>query len=190
MHLFTDYIQPLSFWLYHHPHWALFITFLVSFSESLAIIGSIIPGSVTMTAIGMLAGSGVMSISLTLCAAILGAICGDSASYTLGYAFKDKLVHFWPFCRYPNWLKYGKDYFVKHGSISVLVGRFVGPLRSIIPVIAGMMGMNRWQFFLANTISAIGWSIVYILPGVLIGFAGSELSAESATRLLLLFYVF
>lgn len=183
MHLFTDYIQPFTFWLYAHPHWALFITFFIAFSESLAIVGSLIPGSVTMTAIGILAGSGVMRIDLTFLAATLGAIAGDSGSYILGYLFSDRLTNIWPFKRYPNWLDYGKDYFARHGSTSILIGRFVGPMRSIIPVIAGMMRMNRWHFLVANIISGVGWAFLYVIPGVLIGIASSELSAESATRL-------
>lgn len=189
MHLFTDYIEPLTAWLYTHPHWALIITFLIALTESLAIVGSIIPGSVTMTAIGILAGSGVMRIDLTLLAATLGAIAGDSSSYLLGYAFSDRLVSIWPFSRYPNWLFYGKDYFARHGGKSVLVGRFIGPLRSIIPVIAGMMHMSHWRFFIANALSAIAWAIIYVTPGVLIGAASSELSPESATRLFVLILV-
>ncbi|ASQ45882.1 bifunctional DedA family/phosphatase PAP2 family protein [Legionella clemsonensis] len=189
MHFFSDYIQPLTIWLHAHPHWALLITFFISFTESLAIIGSIIPGSVTMTAIGILAGSGVMRIDLTLLAATLGAIAGDSASYMLGYTFSERLVNIWPFSRYPNWLSFGKEYFARHGGKSVLIGRFVGPLRSIIPVIAGMMGMSQWRFFIANSLSAVGWAVLYIFPGFLIGAASSELSQESATRLFLLVLV-
>ncbi|WP_133127331.1 VTT domain-containing protein [Legionella nagasakiensis] len=189
MHLFSDYLQPLTTWIYANPNWALFITFLISFSESLAIIGSIIPGSVTMTAIGILAGSGIMRIDLTLLAASLGAVAGDSASYFIGYTFRNRITNIWPFSRYPNWLHYGKDYFAKHGGKSVLVGRFVGPLRSIIPVIAGMMHMNRWHFLVANVISAIGWSILYVMPGILIGAASSELSAETASRLFIVILI-
>ncbi|KTD21734.1 VTT domain-containing protein [Legionella londiniensis] len=185
MDFFTDYLQPLSIWLHDNPHWALLITFLISFSESLAIIGSIIPGSVTMTAIGILAGSGVMRIDLTLLAATLGAIVGDTASYALGYKFHHRLIYIWPFSRYPHWLKYGKEYFARHGGKSVLIGRFIGPLRSIIPVIAGMMHMNHWQFLLANVVSAIGWAILYVMPGILIGAVGNELSTERASRLFL-----
>ena len=185
MHLFTDYIQPLTLWLYANPNWALIITFLISFTESLAIIGSVIPGSVTMTGIGILAGSGVLNIGWTFFAATLGAVAGDSASYALGYIFSDQLADIWPFRHYPHWLNYGKDYFAKHGGKSVLIGRFCGPLRSIIPVIAGMMRMNQWHFLLSNVLSAIGWSILYVGPGVFIGAASSELSTESATRLFL-----
>lgn len=189
MQLFTDYIQPLTLWLQVHPHLALLMTFLISFTESLAIIGSIIPGSVTMTAIGILAGSGIMRIDLTFIAAALGAVAGDTGSYALGYRFSDRLISIWPFNRYPSWLNYGKDFFARHGATSVLVGRFVGPMRSIIPVIAGMMHMNRWHFLFANVLSAIGWSILYVLPGVLIGIASSELSTESATRLFALILI-
>jgi len=183
MHLFTDYIQPLTFWLYANPEWALIITFLMAFAESLAIVGSIIPGGVTMTAIGILAGSGVMDIGLTLIIAAAGAVAGDGASYALGYIFSDHLSDMWPFRRYPHWLKYGKEYFARHGGKSVIIGRFFGPLRSMIPLIAGILHMNPWHFLLANVISAIGWAILYVMPGVLIGAASTELSAESATRL-------
>ena len=186
MHLFMDYVQPLTLWLYANPNWALLITFLISFAESLAIIGSIIPGSVTMTAIGILAGSGVMDIGLTLMAAASGAVAGDGASFALGYTFSERLVDIWPFSRYPSWLNYGKTYFAKHGGKSVIIGRFFGPLRSIIPVIAGILRMNKWHFLLANIISGIGWAVVYVTPGILIGAASTELSAESATRLFIL----
>ncbi len=189
MNLFADYVQPLTSWLQANPHWALFITFFIALTESLAIIGSIVPGSVTMTAIGILAGSGIMRIDLTLLAATIGAVCGDSLSYFLGYFYSEQLVEIWPFKKYPTLLKYGKEFFSKHGGKSVLIGRFVGPLRSIIPVIAGVMHMKQWRFLIANVVSAIGWSVLYVMPGVLIGAAGHELSTEGATRLFILILV-
>ncbi|MFY7698240.1 MAG: VTT domain-containing protein [Legionella sp.] len=186
MHLFTDYLEPLIKWISIHPNWALLITFIVSFSESVAVLGSLIPGSVTMTAIGILAGSGVMRVDLTIVAAIIGAIAGDNVSYALGYTFRNELSSMWPFNRRPHWLDYGKNYFSKHGGKSVLLGRFIGPLRSITPLIAGMMHMNRWHFLMANIISAIGWSLLYVLPGILIGLASHELSTENASQLFII----
>lgn len=189
MNLFADYIQPLTHWLQVNPKWSLFATFIIALSESLAIVGSIVPGSVTMTAIGILAGSGIMRIDLTLLASTLGAICGDSLSYALGYVYSDKISQIWPFKKYPHWLEHGKDYFSRHGGKSVLIGRFVGPLRSLIPLIAGMMHMKQWRFLVANVISALGWSVLYVMPGVLIGTAGHELSTESATHLFVIILI-
>jgi len=185
MQLFANYLEPLTAWLHHHPYWSLFLAFFIAFIESLAFIGSIIPGTVVMTALGILAGSGVMRIDLTFIFAALGAIIGDVASYVLGYTFSDRLLNTWPFKRYPTWLEYGQDYFNRHGSKSIFLGRFIGPLRSIIPVVAGMMRMKQLPFLASNILSGIAWSIVYVTPGVLIGTASSELSAEGATRLFL-----
>ena len=190
MDFFADYIQWLTIWLHDHPSWALFITFLISCAESLAIVGSIIPGSLTMTAIGMLAGSGVMPLDLTLCFAALGAMAGDGLSYLLGYVFSDRLSSIWPFTRYPNMMHYGQEFFARHGGKSVLIGRFVGPLRSIIPVIAGMMKMPQLHFFFSNLLSAIGWALLYIMPGYLIGTASHQLSSASAKRLVIFIIVF
>ncbi|MFT4058267.1 MAG: VTT domain-containing protein [Legionella sp.] len=189
MSLLVDYVQPLTNWLQQNPHWSLLITFLISLAESLAIIGSIVPGSVTMTALGILAGSGIMRVDLTLLAAILGAVAGDSLSYTLGYVYSERLAEMWPFKKYPQWLKYGKDFFALHGGKSVLIGRFIGPLRSIIPVIAGILHMKQWRFLIANVLSAIGWALLYVMPGVVIGAASHELSGESATRLFVLILI-
>lgn len=189
MHFLTDYIEPVTLWLHAHPYLALFFTFIIAFGESLAIIGSIIPGSITMTAIGIMAGSGLMRIDLTYLMAGFGAIAGDGGSYALGYFFSDRLLNIWPFKNYPTLINYGQTFFSKHGSSSVLIGRFVGPIRSIIPLIAGMMHMNHWHFLLANFVSAIGWAVLYVTPGVLIGAASSELSPESSTRLFVLILI-
>lgn len=185
----VNYVAPLTTWLQQHPHWALLITFLISLTESLAIIGSIVPGSITMTAIGILAGRGIMRIDLTLLAAIMGAVAGDSLSYGLGYVYSDKLTEMWPFKKYPTLLKYGKEFFKTHGGKSVLLGRFIGPLRSIIPVIAGILHMPQWRFLIANILSAIGWSLLYVMPGVLIGAASYELSPETATHLFVIILI-
>ncbi|PJD93899.1 MAG: hypothetical protein CK424_01180 [Legionella sp.] len=183
MHIYADYIVPITAWLHHHPNYALVFTFLVALLESLAIIGTIIPGSLTMTAVGILAGSNVMRFDLTIAFASLGAFTGDSISYMLGAIYSESLASMWPFKRYPKFLNYGQDFFNRHGGKSVLIGRFTGPLRSIMPIIAGMMHMSRLQFFAANFISAIGWAILYLVPGYIIGAASHQLSAESAQRL-------
>ncbi len=183
MHIYADYIVPITAWLHHHPNYALIFTFVIALLESLAIIGTIIPGSLTMTAVGILAGSNVMRFDLTIAFASLGAFIGDSISYMLGARYSENLSHMWPFKRYPKLLNYGQDFFNRHGGKSVLIGRFTGPLRSIIPIIAGMVHMSRLQFFAANFISAIGWAVLYLVPGYIIGAASHQLSAESAQRL-------
>lgn len=181
-----EYVTPLAKWLEAHPYLALEAVFIISFLESLPIIGTIIPGSLTLTALGALAGAGVMRIDLTFISAVLGALLGDGLSFFLGLYYSDQLPKIWPFRAYPKWLNVGRTYFDCHGGKSVIIGRFIGPLRSVIPMIAGMMHMHHWRFFIANFIAAIVWSIVYIFPGILIGEASNTLSPENTTRLIIL----
>src|SRR3990167_687848 len=121
----SDYVSPLLQWLNANPEWAGFVTFLVSAAESIAIIGTIVPGSITMTAIGALAGAGIIPLWETLIWATLGAIVGDGVSYWLGHYFNDKLRRVWPFRTNPGLLEKGEGFVHKYGVMSVFIGRFV-----------------------------------------------------------------
>jgi hypothetical protein len=68
------------------------------------------------------------------------------------------------------------------------VSRFVGPVRPIIPVVAGMLGMRPLHFGVVNVLSAIGWAFVYILPGVFFGTSLAMAGAVS-TRLAVLIFI-
>ena len=58
----SDIVSPLLQWLNANPELAGLVTFIISASESIAIIGTIVPGSITMTAIGALAGAGIIPL--------------------------------------------------------------------------------------------------------------------------------
>ncbi len=181
VHILKEFIA----WLHLHPHLAGMATFLIALGESLAVIGLLIPGSVLMTAIGTLMGAGILPIPSILIWAILGSIAGDSASYWIGRHFKDHVRDIWPFRKYPYLMEKGEAFFKKHGGKSVFLGRFVGPVRPIVPMIAGMMAMRARKFIPANVISALLWAPFYMLPGMLIGAAAQELPPEAATRFVL-----
>ena len=181
----TELLKPYLIWLHLHPHWAGLAAFLISFAESIAVIGLLIPGTVVMTAIGALIGSSVLPfVSITLWS-IGGAIAGDVLSFWLGYHYHQDVRKLWLFKRYPKLLKKGELFFQQHGGKGVLLGRFIGPMRPIIPLIAGMMSMRPGRFILFDAISGLLWAPVYMLPGILIGAASQELPPEMATKLLI-----
>lgn len=181
----TDLVSPLLQWLNANPELAGLVTFIISASESIAIIGTIIPGSLTMTAIGALAGAGVIPLWGTIICAILGAIVGDGISYWLGHYFKGRLNGFWPFRKHPGLLASGETFVHRHGIMSVFIGRFVGPVRALVPMVAGMLGMKPLPFIIANVTSAIGWAPAYMLPGILLGAASLELPPDIAIHVML-----
>ncbi len=182
-------VTPILQWLNENPELAGLATFVISAGESVAIVGTIVPGSVTMTAIGALAGAGVIPLWSTIIWAILGAIVGDGISYWIGHYFKDRLRRMWPFKDNPGILEKGEVFVHKYGVTSIFIGRFVGPVRALVPVVAGMLGMKPLQFTVANVTSAIGWAPVYMMPGILLGAASLELPPDIALHVMLGFFL-
>jgi membrane protein DedA with SNARE-associated domain len=61
----------------------------------------------------------------------------------------------------------GFGLFRKWGVIIVFLGRFFGPLRAAVPLVAGIMGMPRTKFQFANIGSAIAWAAGVLSPAAL-----------------------
>lgn len=152
-----------------HPEWMLTVVFFAAFLESVAVIGTFVPGSTAMFLAGALTGTGSLSLGWVLAWAIVGAIAGDGLSFWLGSRYKKQIVKLWPFSRHPEVLEAGYRFFDKHGAKSVVLARFVGPLRAIVPVVAGMLGMSPVRFYAMNVLSALLWAPAHILPGVVFG---------------------
>ncbi len=187
--MLENYAQGLAQTLHAHPNWGLALAFFVAFVESLAVIGTIVPGSVTMTAIGILVGTGVMPATLTFVTAIVGALTGDLLSYWFGKYYDQRLKNMWPFTTHPQWITAGELFFEKHGGKSVIIGRFFGPVRSFVPLIAGLLQMHPLYFLLAAIPSATLWALVYMTPGILLGALSVELPPRVAGKFLLYLFL-
>lgn len=150
--------------------WAIPIAFLVAFGESLCFLSIVWPGWAILTALAFLlaaSGVGMPIIIPTMIAAGLGGVAGYAISYWIGYRFKDHIGSIWPFSSNPTLIPRGERFFQKHGLWSVFLGHFVGPVRAVIPVIAGMFSMPQIPFQIANVTSAFIWAIWVVLGPVL-----------------------
>jgi membrane protein DedA with SNARE-associated domain/membrane-associated phospholipid phosphatase len=173
---------PLFTWISAHPQLAGLVVAFVAFSESLALIGLFLPGAALMFGVGALVGAGALDLWLTLAWSAVGAIAGDSVSFWLGKRFHQRIKIMWPFSKHPELIARSTDFFYRHGAKSIVFARFIGPLRPIVPAVAGMLDMPGRRFFPVNVISGLFWAPVYVVPGMV--FATSlGLAAEVATRL-------
>lgn len=180
-----DILHPILEWTRQHPDWTEFAVFGVAFGESLAVVGLLLPGVFLLFGAGALIALGVLDMWTTLAYAALGASLGDGVSYWLGRHYHQRLRVMWPLRHYPVLLNRGVDFFYRHGGKSILLGRFIGPLRPFIPAVAGMLGMSAWRYIAINIVSALAWAPVYILPGMVFG-ASLDLAGEVAGRLVML----
>ncbi len=183
-----DLFTQLLDWIGANPAWAYLVVFLVAFAESVAVVGMLVPGVMILFGAGALIATGELAFWPTVTLAILGAISGDSLSYWIGTRYRNQIRSQWPFNRHPKPLDRGVAFFEKYGAMSVAFGRFVGPGRAIIPLVAGMMRMPQMRFAAANISSAIAWAPAYLAPGIVFG-ASLKLAAEAATRLALLILI-
>lgn len=178
----SGWTQALLDWINAHPGWGITIVFLVAMLESLVLVGILLPGIVILFGIGALIGLGVLDMIPIWVAASTGAFAGDTLSYALGRRFRAHLLDIWPFSRYPGLMERGTRFFHAHGAKSVVAGRFIGPLRPIIPAVGGMMGMSPSRFLAVDIPACVTWAPSFLLPGLLFG-ASLEVASEYTGRL-------
>ncbi|MBI4085341.1 MAG: DedA family protein [Candidatus Liptonbacteria bacterium] len=163
-----DFINLLAPRLEDIGRMGYWLVLLISFAESIAFIGTVLPGTTLVVFSGLLAARGHFSLSGLILFAAAGAVLGDALSYFLGtkgvnfFKNENKLLKL-------SHLERGEEFFRKHGPKSVFLGRFIGFIRPIIPFVAGLSKMNKWTFLFWNISSAILWAIFYVLIGYFFG---------------------
>jgi len=138
---------------------------LLAFGESFAFISLLLPATVILFALGGLIGAAELAFWPLWVAAALGAILGDWVSFWLGRHYGPAIARFWPLSRYPEMLPRGHAFFAKWGIAGIFMGRFFGPLRAVVPLVAGICAMPGRHFQLANIGSGLVWATGILAPG-------------------------
>ena len=172
-----------------HPHFAYAAVFLLALSESIPILGVVVPGSAVILAVSALVPSGVVTLWPLLVAATLGAILGDGISFWLGHRYHREFLARWPLSKYPELIARSEAFFSRHGDKSVFLARFTPGVRAFIPLLAGMLRMPARRFYAANVASALAWAPSHILPGVLVGASFGLLGAAARPLAVLMLIV-
>lgn len=183
-----DVINPYLDYFSANPEWALIIIFLVAMAEALVIIGLFVPSTAILVGAGVLIGTGHLSFWPVIIVTSVGCIVGDQISYWAGRLFGERLKTMWPLNHFPQLVAKGEDFVRQHGGKSVAIGRFVPGVKSVIPGIVGMFGMNQLLFVIVNVSSGIVWAFAHVVPGVLIG-QGLAFAGELSGRLLVVLLV-
>src|SRR6516165_7407468 len=152
-----------------HELWAAPVVFALAFGESLAFISLLIPAWAALVGIGVLIGSGDLDLWPIWLAGSIGAALGDWLSYWVGIKIGPPVAHVWPLSRHPDLLPKGEAFVTRWGVLAIFIGRFFGPLRASVPLVAGIFRMDYWQFQIANFASAFLWAFVLLTMGDVVG---------------------
>ena len=134
-----------------HEAWAAPVVFALAFGESLAFISLLIPAWAALVAIGALIGSGELNFWPIWVAGALGAAFGDWLSYWIGFKLGPPVAHIWPLSRHPDLLPKGEAFVKRWGVLAIFIGRFFGPLRASVPLVAGIFRMPFCSFRLPTS---------------------------------------
>ena len=163
--MFEEYVQPIVDFVRVHQAWAAPVVFVLCFLESLAFVSLILPAWGALVVIGTMIQGGGLNFWPIWIAGSIGAALGDWLSYWIGQKLEYSVQRIWPLSRYPDLIPKGEAFIKKWGALGIFIGRFSGPLRASVPIVAGIFEMPFWRFQIANFTSAFLWAAVLLLIG-------------------------
>ncbi|HXL49425.1 MAG TPA: DedA family protein [Xanthobacteraceae bacterium] len=164
-----DHAHHLVEFVRVHQAWAPPVVFALAFGESLAFVSLLIPAWAALVGIGVLISSGNLTFWPVWVAGSIGAALGDWLSFWIGLKVGPAVAHMWPLSRHPELLPEGETFVKRWGALAIFIGRFFGPLRASVPLVAGIFRMPWLQFQAANFSSAFVWAAVLLTLGDVVG---------------------
>jgi membrane protein DedA with SNARE-associated domain len=162
----SELAQQIVAFVQAHHGWAAPIMFALAFCESFAFISVFLPTASILVGFGMLIGASGLDFWPAWLAATLGAFVAHWLAYDIAFRFKEQIARLWPLSHNPALLGRGVTFFRRWGLLAVFFGRFLGPLRAVMPLAAGLCEMPWISFQTANLASAILWTGGMLAPGV------------------------
>jgi membrane protein DedA with SNARE-associated domain len=142
-----------------------FVLGLMTFAESLAFVSLLLPTMTILVAAGFVLAAADIPFWQAWAGAVAGAVLGNWLSYEIGRRYKKAAYDIWPLSRSPQIAARGEWFFQRFGPWAVFLGRFFGPIRAVIALIAGVFMMPGILFQAANFASASVWAFVILAPG-------------------------
>ena len=143
-------------------------------------LGLPLPATPLLLAAGALAGAGQMNLWLALALAVLACMLGDVSWYQFGRLRGGKVLNL--LCRISlepdSCVRKTENAFVRHGSRSLLIAKFVPGLNTMAPPLAGIIGMRLGRFLIFD---ALG-TLLYIGTFIGLGFVFSNQLEQVASR--------
>lgn len=140
------------------------ILFALGFAESLVFVSFLVPASALFLGIAALEGAAGNPLLPIILAGAAGCFAGDMLSYFIGSHLKRDIHQVWPFRKNPHWLSRTQSLFERRGIAAIFMSKFIGPLRPVVPFVAGAAQMSWLPFAGASAASSLAWSTTFLVP--------------------------
>ena len=134
------------------------VLFTTLFLENGLLPASFLPGDSLLLLSGALIAKGVMAFVPTLIILTIAASLGCWLSYLQGrWLGHTNLVKGWLLQLPAQYHQRAHTLFNRHGLTALVIGRFLGFVRTLLPTMAGISGLNSTRFQFFNWLSAVIW---------------------------------
>lgn len=150
--------------------WTYLFLFLIVFCETGLVVTPFLPGDSLIFASGALAAMGSLNVTAFFTTFFLAAVIGDTVNYHIGKKIGAKLLE-------RENIKYIKKdhiikahkFYEKHGSMTIVIGRFIPIIRTFVPFVAGMGEMYYLKFIVYNILGGFLWVSLFLGGGYFFG---------------------
>lgn len=143
---------------------------IIVFVEAGFLFGIFLPGDSLIFTASIFAAQGYFPIETLVVVALVSTVLGDQTGYYLGKKFGAKIFHKEESLLFKkSYIDKTKKFFDRYGKKAVLVCRFIPIVRTFIPTMAGISGMEYTDFVKYNILGAIMWISVFCTLGYFLG---------------------
>ncbi|OZG66418.1 DedA family protein [Bifidobacterium hapali] len=131
-----------------------------------------IPSEVILPLAGFTAAQGRMTLFEAIGGATIGSVVGALVLYGVAYAIGTermrRLFDAMPLTDASD-IDKANDWFARYGYLSVLIGRVIPIVRSLISIPAGIARTNLLRFTLLTAFGSLVWNAILVMAGFLLG---------------------
>lgn len=150
----------------------IYLLLFVVFAETGLFVGFFLPGDSLLFTAGLLCSTGIIEIhpALLVILIIIAAVAGNLVGYGFGkkvgpMLFKRKSG----FLFRQDHLVSANEFYQKHGKKTIILSRFLPIVRTFAPIVAGIVKLEVYKFFIYSLVGAILWVATLVLTGYFMG---------------------
>ena len=131
-----------------------------------------IPSEVILPLAGFTAAQGRMTLVEAIAGATAGSVIGALVLYAIAYAIgaaRMRRLFDWMPLTDASDIDKANDWFARYGLASVLIGRVIPIVRSLISIPAGIARTNLAKFTLLTALGSAVWNTILVMAGYLLG---------------------
>jgi len=150
----------------------IYLLLFVVFAETGLFVGFFLPGDSLLFTAGLLCSTGVLQLHpvVLIILIIVAAVTGNMVGYSFGkkvgpLLFKRKSGFFFR----QEHLVTANEFYKKHGKKTIILSRFLPIVRTFAPIVAGIVKLEYYKFFVYSLVGAFFWVCTLVLIGYYMG---------------------